>query len=125
MSHGKKRRFDSGKKITRGGQPLKPSPPESAPECFICNKKIQDLALAVVDNKENKPAHFDCVVSKITTEENLSPMEKIIYIGSGNFAVVNALAYRNNKVEIIRKINYESHETKNNSVLNQLSVEID
>ena len=125
MSHGKRRRFDSGKKNTRRGPSEKASPPESVPDCVICNKKIQDLALAVIDGSENRPAHFDCVISKITEKEELSPMEKVVYIGSGNFAVVNALAYRNNKVEIIRKISIETHELKSGSLLNKLAVNID
>jgi hypothetical protein len=97
----------------------------NAPDCVLCSKKIQDLSTAVVYGTKKEPVHFECIVTRLEQDEQCTPMEKIIYIGGGQFAVVNGLAYRNNKVEIIRKIKAESIEDRVKSVLGEIAVKVD
>jgi len=59
------------------------------PECPICNKSVKFLLTAISVGEDKKPAHFDCVLKKISENEELEPKEKIIYIGNGNFAIIN------------------------------------
>jgi hypothetical protein len=59
------------------------------PECPICNKSVKFLLTAISVGENNNPAHFDCVLKQVSENEELGPKEKIIYIGNGNFAVIN------------------------------------
>lgn len=80
------------------------------PECPICNKSVKFLLTAISVGEENKPAHFDCVLKQVTAQEELGPKEKIIYIGNGNFAIVNG---KSTKDLIIRKtIKFEAKENQ-------------
>jgi hypothetical protein len=47
------------------------------------------LLTAISVGENNNPAHFDCVLKQVSENEELGPKEKIIYIGNGNFAVIN------------------------------------
>lgn len=64
---------------------LKMSPPKT---CAICQKPIFDLAGAIADKESGEPVHFDCAIERISKAESLAPNEKVVYIGAGNFAVV-------------------------------------
>lgn len=108
----------------RKKQQAKPSslskePPESKPDlqtergnkqelkiCQVCGKPIFDLAGAIASRDDGEPIHFDCAIDILSKEETLAPGEKIIYIGSGSFAV----CYQNQggKLEIRRKIRWEA-----------------
>jgi len=80
------------------------------PECPICNKSVKFLLTAISVGEEKKPAHFDCVLKLVAADEELGPKEKIIYIGNGNFAIVNG---KTGKDLIIRKtINFEAKENQ-------------
>lgn len=60
--------------------------------CPICEKTIEDLASAICDKASSKPAHFDCVLKKLSDSEKLAPNQRVAYIGQGRFAV---LSYEN------------------------------
>lgn len=60
--------------------------------CPICEKPIEDLASAIADKASGKPAHFDCVLNKLTSAESLTANQRVAYIGQGRFAV---LSYEN------------------------------
>lgn len=57
--------------------------------CPICEKPIEDLPSAVSDKASGKPAHFDCVLKKLSDAENLAPNQRVAYIGQGRFAVIS------------------------------------
>ncbi|MEA1912111.1 MAG: hypothetical protein U9N32_10655 [Spirochaetota bacterium] len=79
------------------------------PECPICNKSVKFMLTAMSVGEENKPAHFDCVLKLVTESEELGPKEKIIYIGNGNFAIING---KSGKDLVIRKtIEFESRKS--------------
>jgi len=87
----------------------RPRPKRTFPECPICNKSVKFMLTAMSVGEENKPAHFDCVLKLVTESEQLGPKEKIIYIGKGNFAIING---KSGKDLIIRKtIEFEGRES--------------
>ena len=78
------------------------------PECPICNKSVKFLLTAISVGEGKTPAHFDCVLKQVSAGEELEPKEKIIYIGNGNFAIVNG---KSGKDLVIRKtIQFEAKE---------------
>jgi len=82
----------------------------NSPDCSICNNPIRDVSAAVTDQETEKPAHFDCIIKKLSERESLESQEKVIYLGSGCFGVVKII--NNKKFEIIRKIKYENSEER-------------
>ena len=57
--------------------------------CEICGEAITDLASAVNNKGSGNPVHFDCVLNKLSEQENPGPNDKITYIGNGKFAVLH------------------------------------
>ena len=80
----------------------------TGPECSICNKPIRDVSSAINDQESENPAHFDCILKKLSESESLEKQEKIVYLGSGNFGIVKIT--NNKKFEIVKKIQYENTE---------------
>ncbi len=75
--------------------------------CFICNKPISNTH-DIVNNKEEKKAHFNCVIKDLSKKENLKKNQSIIYIGGGNFAIVEYYNKNLYDFKIVKKINYEN-----------------
>ena len=59
---------------------------ETPPLCPLCEQSIRDILTAIMI--DDGPAHFDCVLKKLTDEEELRVKEKICYLGGGSFGVV-------------------------------------
>ena len=60
---------------------------EPLPVCPDCNERIQCIAESFrISNGEF--IHFDCMLSRLKSSENLLEGESISYVGRGNFAVV-------------------------------------
>jgi len=78
------------------------------PQCPICNKSVKFLLTAISVGEDNKPAHFDCVLKEVSENEELGPKEKIIYIGNGNFAIINGKSGK--ELSIRKTIVYEKKE---------------
>ena len=57
--------------------------------CPICGNAIEDLPSAICDKASGQPAHFDCVLKKISDAESLAPNQSVAYIGQGRFAVIS------------------------------------
>ncbi len=55
--------------------------------CPVCGEGLKSIATAV--DLGDGPAHFDCVLRELTKKEDLKQGEKIVYIGSGRFGVIN------------------------------------
>ena len=88
----------------------RPRSKKSFPECPICNQSVKFLLTAISVGEDNSPAHFDCVLNKLTETEQLGPKEKITYIGNGNFAVVSGKSGKD--LVIKKKIEFEGKESK-------------
>lgn len=77
-------------RITSKEKPEEPSQRVLLPEpvCKRCGKPIKDIAFALSDKTSKDPIHFECVLNFLKESEQLQKNEEILYIGSGNFAIV-------------------------------------
>jgi hypothetical protein len=82
----------------------------NGPDCAICGKPIRDVSAAITDKETESPAHFDCILKKLSESETLGAQEKLVYLGSGKFGVVKII--NNKKFEILKKIQYEEAEKR-------------
>jgi hypothetical protein len=79
--------------------------------CGLCEKEIQDISTALAIPATGSPAHFDCVLKKITETEKLEAGQQVVYLGGGSFGIIKteANASRTN-FKIIKKIEFEERE---------------
>ena len=78
--------------------------PLPAPDCPYCGKPIKDISLAISDKGTDAAAHFDCVISRLSENEELEQGDTISYIGGGRFGVVHFGASPNAQGFTIKKI---------------------
>jgi hypothetical protein len=81
--------------------------------CPLCGKALYDLSTALsagVDSTE--PAHFDCVLERVAAAEALGPGEKIVYLGSGTFGVVEFKDKSETAFSVKRRIQWEKEGEK-------------
>lgn len=77
-------------------------------DCPLCGQVIETIASALT-NPEGGFCHFDCVLEKITKDEQLTEKQKVSYIGRGTFAVVEE--NEENSFTFVKKIIWETPET--------------
>ena len=86
-------------------------PQKPAVICSICEKPIEVISTAVSGLSQGDIAHLECVVRHLEQSEQLSDSQRILYIGQGNFAVVQ---YRNEHKQgaftILKRITHETSE---------------
>lgn len=81
--------------------------------CPKCGKPIEDVSSAINDKNSGVPVHFDCIISDISSKENLGEGEKIAYIGQGRFGVLYFENPRDQRKFTIKKIiEVEDRDTK-------------
>lgn len=81
--------------------------------CPLCGKPVYDLSTALSSSQENgEPAHFDCVLDRVTAAETLESGEKIVYLGSGGFAVVTFKDRSETAFAVKRRIQWEKEGEK-------------
>ncbi len=56
--------------------------------CPICQKPVRDLYSAITHQGSESPAHFNCILKVLRENTELFPHEKICYLGSGSFGVI-------------------------------------
>jgi hypothetical protein len=69
--------------------PKAPSQPLPKAVCPYCEKAIPDLSAAITDKASGTPAHFDCVIQRISEMEQLGPGDGVTYIGGGRFGILH------------------------------------
>jgi hypothetical protein len=83
------------------------------PACPLCGKPVYDLSTAVSAAKETgDPAHFDCVLERVSAAESLGPQEKLVYLGSGSFGVVEFKDKNESAFTVKRRIQWEKEGEK-------------
>lgn len=91
-------------------------PPLPRPEpvnCPICGKPIYDVSTALSSDRENPvPAHFDCVLERVAAAESLGPGERVVYLGSGAFGVVEFKDKSETSFVVKRRIQWEKEGDK-------------
>jgi hypothetical protein len=109
-----------GQRDRRQARPQRPSEREDAgfetvvrtppPQCPVCGKPVTDILCALTERESSLPAHFDCILASLSAAEKLMPQERLVYLGSGSFAVVEADPRNPQRFQIKRKLQYEPRE---------------
>ncbi|HUW41057.1 MAG TPA: hypothetical protein VMV90_08585 [Rectinemataceae bacterium] len=95
------------------GDQNKPEEKREATTCPLCGKPVYDLATALCANKDGcEPAHFDCVLERVQAAESISPQERLVYLGSGNFGVIEFKDKSESAFVVKRKIPWETEGEK-------------
>ena len=82
------------------------------PDCPVCGKQVRELASALTHRVARQPAHFDCVMRELRDSNEVSPQEKICYLGGGTFGILEFHPPGGPTRFVIRKrIQYEEKET--------------
>jgi hypothetical protein len=87
--------------------------PRETLNCPLCGKPVYDLSTALSSGQEGgEPAHFDCVLDRVTAAETLESGDKIVYLGSGAFAVVVFKDRSESAFTVKRRIQWEKEGEK-------------
>lgn len=85
------------------------------PICPICNKPIYITEEGITHNATGKLAHFECILNEIK-QNNIKDIEendKIVYLGSGTFGIIQERqSGKNLKLFVRKRINYENRKIK-------------
>ncbi len=96
-----------------GSLPRQAQDPRDMPLCPLCGKPVYDLATAVSASRDTgEPAHFDCVLERVSASETLAATEKLVYLGSGSFAVVEFKDKNESAFSVKRRIQWEKEGEK-------------
>jgi hypothetical protein len=100
----------------QGGEAKVPEdqgPRPEPPTCPLCGKPVYDLSTALsADREKPAPAHFDCVVERVAAAESLGPNEKLVYLGSGAFGVVEFKDKSESSFAVKRRVQWEKEGEK-------------
>ncbi|MBL8968156.1 MAG: hypothetical protein JNG85_14210 [Spirochaetaceae bacterium] len=92
---------------------LPPNEKSEPVDCPLCGKPVYDLSTAVGADKENAvPAHFDCVLERVAAAESLGPNERLVYLGSGSFGVVEFKDKNESAFVVKRRVQWEKEGEK-------------
>jgi hypothetical protein len=81
------------------------------PECPLCQKAVRDLTSAINHRESDRPAHFDCILKVLRSDNAVAQHEKICYLGKGSFGIVQFRQHSGRSSFFIRKrIQYEETE---------------
>lgn len=83
---------------------------QEKPICPICNEPIYIIEQSILYVATNTPAHFDCIIKHLSEENKLEENEKIVYLGSGTFGIIqerNAAHSSGSKFFVKKRIDYE------------------
>lgn len=97
-----------------GEAPAEAQQPHSEPQtCPLCGKPLYDLSTALSSDRETGvPAHFDCVLERVAASESLATGEKLVYLGSGAFGVVEFKDKSETSFTVKRRIQWEKEGEK-------------
>jgi hypothetical protein len=101
-----------GRSRSRQRRDRKPNkPPIEFSRCPICQKAVRDLTSAITHKESGQPAHFDCILRALRTDNAVQQHEKICYLGKGSFGIVQFREHSGHSSFFIRKrIQYEDTE---------------
>lgn len=92
--------------------PPKPEAKEYDP-CPLSGEPIDNIIVAIGDPDSGLPSRFDKVLERIAKHEELGEHQRLVYIGAGNFGIVEEIVRDRRKyLELIKKIPYEDTHKK-------------
>ena len=56
--------------------------------CPICGKIINNMSSSMCSNDRNEYYHFECVTSSLRKKLNIKPNQRLTYLGSSSFGVI-------------------------------------
>ena len=65
-------------------------PEDQSTLCPICGKLVRDAVSALCYGEDRAPAHFDCVIERLRSQNALAEDERLCYLGGGHFGVVKS-----------------------------------
>ncbi len=75
--------------------------------CPFCSKEIKEPLTSLLEKESRKNAHFECILSQIAKIHSLGDREKVYYIGSGAFGIIEEKRFKNKiKINIRERIQY-------------------
>ena len=76
--------------------------------CAKCNKKIEEMDSSIKDSKKELYYHFNCVMDEIKKDNVVEGKQRIVYLGSGTFGIIEDIGpdLNNHKFIIKKKIQY-------------------
>ncbi len=86
---------DSRKEIARIKQDKK--------VCALCSTPIDDMLSAVRHSEGDDVCHFECVQKELAKSEPLAENEKMVYVGNGDFCIVQERRNRGKMYYFLRK----------------------
>lgn len=77
--------------------------------CPKCKKLIDQMSSAIEDKKTGKLCHFDCISEELKKDLKISGRQRLVYLGSGTFGVIEDVVEDGRKIFVIKnKIEYIS-----------------
>lgn len=112
-----KKQNNYSQKDNRGIEPIRKKRPRTIipykineiqmENCPICNKPINNMSTAIIDRATNTPAHFECILQSLKSRYTLKPNQRMTYVGSGGFAIIEDIRENGKMKFVIReKIQY-------------------
>ncbi len=84
---------------------------EDIQNCPYCEKPVKFLSTAIHVSGESNPVHFDCILERIQTRENLLENQKVTYLGKGSFGIIEKIS-ESPGFKITKKIDIETDSEK-------------
>ena len=78
--------------------------------CALCGEVVKETSSCLALPDSGDPAHFECVMKKISETETLAEGETIAYLGGGNFGIILKNPKSPAGFEIKKKIDFENKE---------------
>lgn len=92
-------------------RPQEPKPEIVYPDCCMCGKSIRDIYSSILHKDSGLPAHFDCIMKELSTQEEIGEGERLSYLGSGIFGIIRQSPQgQPQSLTIRKKILYEDKE---------------
>jgi hypothetical protein len=98
----------------RANDAFKEEPREKlpAPPCPLCQKPVYDIFSAIAEGSDDAPAHFECVLKRLTELEAPGQGERLVYLGAGSFAIITGANGQGGGFVIKKRIQYELKDKK-------------
>ncbi len=104
-------RRSANPKFNRSIKVLPEQRPNVSLNCSICNKPIQHASETLSVDGQN--AHFDCAIAKVNFGVELTPNQKVCYVGQGEFGLCEFSNPRHTgKFTILQRYSMESIELR-------------